>query len=247
MKRTHLTKIAAVFTALLVLSVSSVLPVLAGSLTLCTAEAEGELPPFEILAAASGSGAGGGSAGSGAGTSAGAGTGVGSGASGTAGGSGIGGAMEGAAEDIGNAVEDILPGTDSSGGNSSSGNSADSNQPAEDPAVSDPANDRTPAVDTPDNRDDNAGNGNREEGQAGGDENGMVGNGTDRDTTNPDSGNTGGDRNPTTAEEGNTGTGTDTAAQEDSGTNWASIIVALLIAVALVVVIVALLPRKRAD
>ena len=62
MKRTHLTKIAAGFAALLVLSVSS-LPVLAGSLTLCTAEAEGELPPFEILAveggmAGAGAGAG---------------------------------------------------------------------------------------------------------------------------------------------------------------------------------------------
>lgn len=231
MKRTHLTKFAAVFTALLVLSVSSVLPVLAGSLTLCTAEVEGEMPPFEILAVE------GGMAGSGAraGTEAGAGNTVGE-------------AVGNAAEDIGNAVEDILPGND----------------PADDPSVNDPAaNDpagenRNPSGDTSgsgntsdsgnmtDNRDDNAGNGNREEGQAGGDANGEVGDGTNRDTTNPDT-----DRNPTTADENTAGSdtvaGTDTTAQNDRGMNWASIIVALLIAVALVVVIVALIPRKRTD
>ena len=227
MKRTHLTKFSAVFIALFVLSVSSVLPVLAGSLTLCTAEAGGETPPFEILAVEGGM----------------AGSGAGAGTSGAAGGSGIGGAIEGAAEDIGNAVEDILPG----------GDPADSSRPAEDPALSDPANDRTPSVDTSDNRDDNAGNGNLEEGQAGGDENGVVGDGTGRDPVNPDTGTSDTGRNPTTADENaagseaGTGTNAETTAQEDGGMNWASIIIALLIAVALVVVIVALIPRRRTD
>ena len=212
MKRTHLTKFAAVIAAVLVVSASAVLPALAGTVMFCTAEAVGsEQPPFDILTSAGNEAAGG--------------TGI---------GDAVGNAVGDAVGDIGNAVDDLLPGDQNV-----PDVPADENRPAEE---NDP--NRAPADQTPDNRvpDDKntAGQGKLEEGQAGGDENGIVGDGTGGDSM---TGDTAGNRtdsgvNPADGE---------TAVQETTGTSWASIIVALVIAVALVVVIVALIPRKRTD
>lgn len=138
-----------------------------------------------------------------------------------------------------NAGNNNVPGTagDAIGGNTPAGDLP--NDPANG-TNNDPANGANGTNDT------TAGNGNLNDGQAGGDENGVVGDEPIGDGTIVDD-ITGNDA--ATADNANNAdnAGNADTAANGTGTNWASIIIALVIAVALIVVIVALIPRKRTD
>lgn len=119
--------------------------------------------------------------------------------------------------------------------------------PAESPAPDNSADtaDKTPTPEKDAAGNPDAGNGNREEGQAGVNEDGMVGEGpADRP------GNTVGQNDTNTADnpvENAVDEAADAVDEAANGTGWGSVIVALLIAAALIVVIIALIPRRRTD
>ena len=208
MKRHISTKLSAAASAFLVLSLTAcaMLPVCADAripLTVCTAEAEGNMLPFDITPSAAGSGR----------------TSV---------------APETPAEP-GNAAgtEENLP-SDSSFGTAN--DAVGGNDPAGDMTETPVPENTSPTTGV--TEDSNAGNGNRQEGQAGGDENGRTGEKADPST--PDTA-----ENP--VKDAVDEVKNDVTEAANGKTNWASIVIALVIAVTLVAVVVALIPRKRTD
>lgn len=229
MKRLHLTKLAALAAAVLAVTASAAAPAAAAhtrSVTLCSAEAVGSSVTVDTLTASGNVGGAGG-------------TGAGAGGAGLAGDTpneGMNGVLNdvlpgedgpGTADDAvgGNTPADDIAGNPSSGEASGSGNTAGS------------GNNTGNTVGETITGNENAGNGKLEEGQAGGDENGIVGEGTDDNLVE--------DMTDSGTADANAAADETTAAE--TGTNWGSVIVALVIGVALVVVIVALIPRKRTD
>ena len=218
MKRHSVTKSAAVLAALLLTTMCAVLPAGAANADfLIPCTAEAEGSPIPFDITVSSAGNAGGNTGN--------------------------------AGNAGGVTEGLIPGGDSFG---TADDAVGGNDPAGDMAEQPSRNEQSDTAGKTDNTQNdaagnpNAGNGNREEGQAGGNEDGKVGEGSANRT------------------EGTTGTGTDTAdnpvenavneaadavdnAADGSGTGWGGIIIALLIAAALIDVIIALIPRRRTD
>ena len=202
MKRHIASKWSAAAAAFLVLTLTAgtMLPVCADAripLTVCTAEAEGNMLPFDITPSAAGSGRTSVEPGNAAGT------------------------------------EENLP-SDSSF--QTADDAVGGNDPVGDMAETPVPENTAPATGV--TEDSNAGNGNRQEGQAGGDENGRTGEKADSNT--PDTA-----ENP--VKDAVDEVKNDVTEAANGKTNWASIVIALVIAVTLVAVVVALIPRKRTD
>lgn len=143
----------------------------------------------------------------------------------------------------GSATENLLPGDSTSG---TADDAVGGNDPVGDTGNT-PSSGSTSGTTGDAAGDPNAGNGNREEGQAGGNSDGMIGEGPavrPEDTAGTDPNTPDTTDNPVENAVDKTADAVDNA---DGGTGWGSIIVALLIAAALIVVIVALIPRRRTD